>query len=72
MSKPFFNEFMVKCPNSVQHTNDQLLNNGIIGGVDLGAFYDHLQGVMLVAVTEMNSRDEIDELVSALEQIVKE
>ena len=72
MSKPFFNEFMVKCPASVQHINNQLLNEGIIGGIDLGEYYEHLRGVMLLAVTEMNTRDEIDGLVSALEQIAKE
>jgi glycine dehydrogenase subunit 1 len=72
MSKPFFNEFMVKCPASVQQINNQLLNEGIIGGIDLGEYYEHLRGVMLLAVTEMNTRDEIDGLVSALEQIAKE
>ena len=41
----------------------------IIGGYDLGQDYGHLDGHMLLAVTEMNSRDQIDELVEALREI---
>jgi glycine dehydrogenase subunit 1 len=68
-SKPFFNEFMVTCPVPVQQVNDHLIANGIIGGYELGQDYDHLQDVMLLAVTEMNSRAEIDELVSTLAEV---
>ncbi len=68
-SKPFFNEFMVKCPAPVSEINGALVANGIIGGYDLGQDYDHLQNTMLVAVTEMNRRDEIDMLAAMLAEI---
>lgn len=71
-SKPFFNEFIVKCPAPIEEINEYLIERGFIGGYDLGQDYDHLQDHMLVAVTEMNTRDEIDEFVSALSDAVEE
>ena len=65
-SKPFFNEFIVACPRPVAEINEALLNAGIIGGYDIGQHYFHLQNHMLVCVTEMNSKDEIDRLVAVL------
>jgi len=68
-ARPFFNEFVVRCPAPVAEINDFLLNEyflEIIGGYDLGRDYPQLQNHMLVAVTEMNSREEIDDFVAAL------
>ena len=42
---------------------------GIIGGYDLGQDYAHLKDHMLVAVTEMNRKDEIDALATALGEL---
>ncbi|GAB4314185.1 MAG: aminomethyl-transferring glycine dehydrogenase subunit GcvPA [Phototrophicales bacterium] len=68
-TKPFFNEFMVKCPVPVQQINDRLINEGIIGGYDLEKDYKHLKNTMLLCVTEMNTRDEIDALVDVLREV---
>ncbi len=68
-SKPFFNEFQVKCPQPVTEINEQLIQKGIIGGYDLGQDYPHLQNTMLIAVTETNNREEIDSLVAELKEI---
>jgi glycine dehydrogenase subunit 1 len=66
----FFKEFVVRCPDSVDAINEYLLNEwGIIGGYDLGRDYPELEGHMLVCVTEMVSRKDIDLLVSALEEV---
>jgi glycine dehydrogenase subunit 1 len=70
MSKPFFNEFVVKCPRSVREINEHLYQHGIVGGYGLEGEYAHLKDHMLVCVTEMNSKDEIDALVTALQEIV--
>src|SRR3989304_4005702 len=59
----FFNEFVMACPQPVAEINEHLLEHEIIGGYDLGAEYPQLAGHMLIAVTEMNSRDEIDDRV---------
>lgn len=68
-SKPFFKEFVVRCPRPVAEVNDMLLDWDIVGGYDLGHDYPHLANHMLVCVTEMNTREEIDELVMALRAI---
>ena len=66
MSKPFFNEFVLACPRPIGEINEALLEEGIIGGYDLGQHYFHLQDRMLLCVTEMNTKDEIDRLVEVL------
>jgi len=69
--QPFFKEFVVRCPKPVEEINRYLLEEwGIVGGYDLGRDYAHLQGHMLLCVTEVNSRDEIDVLVEALEEVM--
>ncbi len=71
--KPFFNEFVVRCPQPVKEINDYLLDEwGIIGGYDLGRDYPHLKDHMLVCVTEMNPREDIDTLVEALGEMNNE
>lgn len=64
--RPFFNEFMVRCPRAVSDINAALLEKGIIGGYELGHDYPHLNDTMLICVTEMNSKREIDALVEEL------
>ncbi len=67
--KPFFKEFVVRCPRPPSEINEALLERGIIGGYDLGRDYPHLENSMLFCVTEMNTRAEIDRLVEALEEV---
>jgi glycine dehydrogenase subunit 1 len=72
LDKPFFKEFVVKCPKPVAEVNQYLLESwDIIGGYDLGQDYPHLADHMLVAVTEVNTREEIDDLVAALKEVAK-
>ena len=66
---PFFHEFVLRCPRPVQEINEHLLEDGILGGYDLSQDYPQLENCMLVAVTEMNSKDEIDLLVSTLAEV---
>ena len=68
--KPFFKEFVVRCPRPAGEINDRLLEEwGIIGGYDLGRAYPRLEDHMLLCVTEMNPREEIDTLVEALQEV---
>jgi glycine dehydrogenase subunit 1 len=70
--KSFFKEFVVHCPGPVEEINDYLFNEwGIIGGYDLGRNYAHLENHMLLCVTEMNPREEIDTLVEALGEVAE-
>lgn len=65
---PFFKEFVVSCPRPVAAINALLQEHGIIGGYDVSGDYPHLGDAMLLCVTEMNSREEIDRLVDVLKQ----
>jgi glycine dehydrogenase subunit 1 len=65
----FFNEFVVECPRPVAEINAHLREKKIIGGYDLSRDYPHLGHAMLVAVTEMNTREQIDAFVNALGQV---
>ncbi len=66
---PFFNEFAVRCPQPVEAINAHLLDHGILGGYDLGQDYPELENYALFAVTEMNTKDEIDLLVEILAEV---
>jgi len=65
---PFFHEFVVKTPAPAADINLHLLDHGILGGYDLGKDYPGLEDHMLIAVTEMNTREEIDVLCEILEE----
>jgi glycine cleavage system P protein (glycine dehydrogenase) subunit 1 len=65
---PFFNEFVVRCPRPVVDINEDLLDYGILGGYDLGQDYAELENCMLIAVTEMIPKEEIDFLVDVLSE----
>lgn len=69
---PFFHEFVVHCPLPAQEINERLLEEDILGGYDLGQDYPELEDHLLVAVTEMNSREDIDLLVDTLAEIAEE
>ena len=63
---PFFKEFVVRTPQPVAAINAALHSGGIIGGYDLKDDYPHLGDVMLLCVTELNTKNDIDTLVAAL------
>ena len=65
----FFNEFAVSCPLPPARLNERLLEAGILGGYDLGQVHPALEGRLLFCVTEMNTREQIDHLVSTLRHI---
>ena len=64
--QPFFHEFALCCPKPVSEINAHLLEHGILGGYDLGNDYPTLKDRMLIAVTEMNTKEDIDALVEML------
>lgn len=68
-AEPFFHEFVLRCPKPASEVNKYLLDNGVLGGYDLGQDYPSMKNHLLVAVTEMNSKDEIDTLVEILKEM---
>jgi len=68
---PFFNEFVVELPRSVKEVNSKLLEAEIIGGFDLESDYG-FDNQMLIAVTEQRTKEEIDQFVKVLEEVVND
>ncbi|MBM7552312.1 aminomethyl-transferring glycine dehydrogenase subunit GcvPA [Thalassobacillus pellis] len=65
----FYNELVVKLDTDIQSANRRLLEKGIIGGYDLGQDYAELEGHMLIAVTEIRTKEEMDNFVKELGDI---
>lgn len=66
----FFNEFVIDCEKPVREVNRRLLKIGFIGGYDLGRDSDSLKNKMLIAVTEMRTKTQIDQFAKNLEAII--
>jgi glycine dehydrogenase subunit 1 len=66
--EPFFNEFIICGPQPVEEMNAHLLDHGILGGYDLSKDYPTLKNHMLVAVTEINTREDIDIFCNVLQE----
>ncbi len=62
----FFREFVVQCPLPPATVNQRLLDYRIVGGLDVSAY---VPNGMLLCVTEMNTREEIEALAGALSEI---
>lgn len=67
-NQPFFNEFTIACPVPVEDINHHLLEHGILGGYNLGKDYPGMEDHMLVALTELNTREDIDIFVDVLKE----
>jgi glycine dehydrogenase subunit 1 len=70
--RPYHKEFVAKLPVPVAEANRRLLGElGVIGGYDLGRDYPGFDHHMLVAVTEVSTRDDIDRLVTGLRTVAE-
>lgn len=70
-ASPFFNEFTIDCDADAEKLNNALKARGFMGGLPLGRLCDGDKG-MLWCATELNSRTEIDALLTAMEESLKE
>jgi glycine dehydrogenase subunit 1 len=68
-SEPFFHEFALCLNRPIAEVNAHLLEHSIVGGYDLGQDYPALKDHMLIAVTEMNTKEDIDTLVEVLSEV---
>lgn len=67
---PVFNEFAVALPKPWPVVDAALKAKGLIGGYGLGPAYPELENAALVCVTEMRTKDQIDRLAQALEEVL--
>ena len=57
---------MAQCPQPPAEINRWLMEQNILGGLDVS---DRYPNGMLLCVTEMNTKDDIDQLASALASV---
>ena len=57
---------VIQCPEDPDVINEKLLEKGIVGGLNIS---DQIPNCMLLCVTEMNSRQQIEHLANALSEI---
>jgi glycine dehydrogenase subunit 1 len=69
---PFFHEFVINTPKPVDQINLHLQNHWILGGYDLSQDYPEMKNMMLVAVTEKITKEDIDEFVEALKEVAND
>lgn len=63
---PFFNEFALRLPRHAGEVVAQILRDGIAAGFPVGRYAPGLDRVLLVAVTEKRTAEEIDRLADSL------
>jgi glycine dehydrogenase subunit 1 len=68
---PTFNEFVLRIEKEPEEVLEELRKERILGGLPLEKFYPELDHHLLVTVTEMNRKEEIDRWGEALEKALK-
>jgi len=71
---PHFKEFIVNFDATgkwVAEINKRLLDKGIFGGKDLSREFPDLGQSALYCVTEIHTKDDVDNLVKALKEVLK-
>ena len=64
---PFFNEFAVRCPVAPEKIVEELAKSRVLAGLPLGPYFPALKDHLLVCVTEIRTREDIDEFVRRME-----
>jgi glycine dehydrogenase subunit 1 len=68
-SAPFFDEFAIQLPVSINRLQQLFEQADIIGGLPLDEYDPDLPNAMLFCVTETRTKEEIDYLVSVLKEV---
>lgn len=63
--KPFYNEFVVKVDDA-KKVNEKLLENNILGGLEIEKYYPKLKDCLLFCVTEVITKEDVDKLIEVL------
>tara|TARA_B100001939_G_scaffold223108_1_gene192007 strand:+ start:2106 stop:3452 length:1347 start_codon:yes stop_codon:yes gene_type:complete len=74
LNKTFFNEFTVKLPRQAAPVVEELVERGVLGGLPVSRLYPDdkaLENLLLVAVTETCSDEDLDTLVHELKEVLK-
>jgi len=65
-----FGEFVLSLPKPATLVRDELLGHGILAGHPLGEWYPGMENDLLVAVTELRSKAQIDDYAAKLKSVL--
>ena len=71
LNESFFNEFTVRLSKPASGVVDALAEKGVFAGVPVSRLLPDAEQLLLVAVTELNSDDDMDRLVNELEEALR-
>ena len=66
-----FGEFVLELPISAETVQTKLLEQGILPGLPLGKYDRSLENCLLVAVTEIRTKSQIDAFARMLKEAIK-
>lgn len=66
-----FGEFVIELPKDAKQVRDALLKEGILAGLPLGDHYPDMRNCLLVAVTEVRTKGQIDDFADRLAGILR-
>ncbi|TFG83517.1 MAG: aminomethyl-transferring glycine dehydrogenase subunit GcvPA [Spirochaetales bacterium] len=67
----FFKEFVVKTPRPAAEISRKLIGRGVVPGLPLSRYYPERTHELLICVTEMNTKTQIDLLASSLAEVTR-
>lgn len=67
---PFFNEFAIRLPCPIHTLQEKFRARQIEPGLDLGRFFPLWQNRLLIAVTEVKGKDQLDEFVKVMHDCI--
>jgi glycine dehydrogenase subunit 1 len=65
-----FNEFVLDFSGDIKKIEHALRKKSVLAGLNIGEFYPELKNCLLVCVTDIRRKEEIDHLVASLEEAV--
>lgn len=65
-----FGEFVLELPKNAKSVQNALLAQGILAGLPLGEFDKNLENCLLVAVTEVRTKAQIDDFAKKLQSVL--
>ncbi|MBK8575300.1 MAG: aminomethyl-transferring glycine dehydrogenase subunit GcvPA [Elusimicrobia bacterium] len=68
---PFFNEFVVRCPTSPEKIVERLAKKRVLAGLPLGAYYKDRADQLLVCVTEIKTKADMDQFGDLLAEAAR-
>lgn len=65
-----FGEFVLTLPKDATAVRDALISKGFLAGLPLGGYYAGMENDLLIAVTEIRTKEQIDAFATAMKEVL--